>query len=272
MAQGNISEQETYELISLWLDEYKNAQTDSSKQKFKALIVTRMLPIVRRIARTIARRSYDPVEDLAQAGSIGLLKAIDGYSKKINDNFRVYAGCLIIGEMRHYLRDKLNSIKVPGHIQELTYRINSFIGTLTQEELQNLTDDYVAEVLNIPKNVVNYARQVDRRKETISLDTMFTGDDQTHTLSYEEIFSKDDYKRTSEIEDAKLVLKEVIKYLPEECREVIDLYYYKDYNQNDIAAELNLSKMQVHRRLKKSFGILYKMMADRSDGEPFLGE
>lgn len=271
MAQGKLSEQETYELISLWLDEYKNATTNESKQKIKALIVTRMLPIVRRIARTIARRSYDPVEDLVQAGSIGLLKAIDCYSKDVNDNFKVYAGCLIIGEMRHYLRDKLNSIKVPGHIQELAYRINSFIGTLTQEELHNLTDDYVAEVLNVPKDVVNYARQADRRKETISLDMIFSNDNQNN-LSYEEVFSKDDYARTSEIEDAKLILKDVIKYLPADCKEVIDLYYYKDYNQNDIARELNLSKMQVHRKLKKSFRLLYTMINGNDGNMSFYGE
>ena len=264
MAQGNLSEQETYELISLWLDEYKRSETKESKEKFKALIVTRMLPIVRRIARTIARRSYDPIDDMVQAGSIGLLKAIDGYSKSINDNFKVYAGCLIIGEMRHYLRDKLNGIKVPAHIQELAYRINSFIGTLTQEELQNLTDDYVAEVLNVPKEVVNYARQADRRKETVSLDDIFSNDN-IRNLHYEEYFSKDDYARTSEIEDAKLILKDVIKYLPDDCREILELYYYKDYNQKDIAQELNLTQMQVHRRLKKAFGLMYTMISGKKE-------
>ncbi len=264
MAQGKLSEQETYELISLWLEEYKKAKTKESKEKFKALIVTRMLPIVRRIARTIARRSYDPIEDMIQAGSIGLLKAIDGYSKNINDNFKVYAGCLIIGEMRHYLRDKLSNIKVPAHLQELAYRINSFIGTLTQEELKNLTDDYVAEVLNVPKQIVNYARQADRRKETISLDAIFANDNQKN-LHYEEIFSKDDYVRTGEIEDAKLILKDVINYLPEDCKEIIELYYYEDYNQKDIANELSLTQMQVHRRLKKAFGLMYKMIADKQE-------
>lgn len=271
MMRSSNSEQETYELISLWLDEYRNAKTEASKSKFKALIVTRMLPIVRRIARTIARRSYDPVEDMVQAGSIGLLKAIDGYSKDINDNFKVYAGCLIIGEMRHYLRDKLNNIKVPGHIQELAYRINSFIGTLTQEELHNLTDDYVAEVLNIPKEIVNYARQADRRKETVSLDDIFSNEN-SNNLSYDEYFSKDDYVRTSEIEDAKLMLKKVIKDLPEDCKKVIELYYYNDYSQTDIAKELNLTQMQVHRKLKKSFALLYSMMSGNKSEIPFIGE
>jgi RNA polymerase sigma-B factor len=161
--------------------------------------------------------------------------------------------------MRHYLRDKLNSIKVPAHIQELAYRINSFIGTLTQDELHSLTDDYVAEVLNVPKEVVNFARQADRRKETVSLDVIFSNDNQNN-LGYEEVFSKDDYARSAEIEDAKLMLKDVIKQLPADCKDVIELYYYKDMTQKDIADMLNLSKMQVYRKLKKSFRLLYTLI------------
>ena len=88
--QDKEKEQRMYELIAEWLHDYRVAETQSQKAKAKALIVTRMLPIVKRIARTIARRSYDPIEDLVQAGSIGLLKAIDSFSPERNDNFKFY--------------------------------------------------------------------------------------------------------------------------------------------------------------------------------------
>ena len=143
----NSNEQKTYELITEWLKEYHSASSRYKRAKAKALIVTRMLPVIKKIAKTIARRSYDPIEDMVQAGSIGLLKAIDSYSKDINDNFKIYAGYLIIGEMKHYLRDKLNTIRVPRHIQELSFRINSFISTLTVEEVNELTNDDVAEAI-----------------------------------------------------------------------------------------------------------------------------
>ena len=117
-------DKQTYELITRWLEAYKISTDKYERAKLKALIVSRMLPIIKKIARTIARRSYDPIDDLVQAGSIGLLKAIESYSAEVNDNFKIYAGYLIIGEMKHYLRDKLNTIRVPGHIQELSYRIN----------------------------------------------------------------------------------------------------------------------------------------------------
>ena len=155
---------ETYELVGIWLDEYHASSDKYKKSKAKALIVTRMLPVIKRIARTIARRASDPIDDLVQAGAIGLLKAIESYSKDINDNFKIYAGYLIIGEMKHYLRDKLNTIRVPRHIQELSCRINNFTKTLTLEELNELTNDDVAEALKISRRDVDFVMQADRRK------------------------------------------------------------------------------------------------------------
>ena len=246
---------ENDEMIVEWMNEYLSLKDDAKRNKIRTLIVSRMLPMVKRIARKIGRRSYDPIDDMVQAGSIGLLKAIDTYSPEINDNFKIYAGTMIIGAMRHYLRDKLNTIKVPRHIQELAYRINSFINTLTPEELSELTNDYVAEALNIPTEEVDFARQADRRKMTISLENIFpvTND----SLGFEEVLPADDYREKAELADTKLLLKNLIDKLPEDCKEIVELYYYNDFNQKDIAEHLNLNQMQVSRRLKKAFGILY---------------
>ena len=254
------NKQDVYILVNEWLEKYKKATNKYSKAKYQALIVTKMLPIIRRIASTIARRSYDPVEDMVQAGSIGLLKAISSYTLDMNIEFRIYAGRKIIGEMKHFLRDKLNSIRVPRHIQELVYRINTFTGSLTQEELHDLTSSDVAMALNIPETAVDFALEADRRTSVISLEDLFTASEDS--LGYEEVISKDDYKETSDIEDAKLILTNVIKNLPEDCKPVVELFYYKDMNQKEIAEYLNMTQMSVGRRLKKAFGLLHKMISD----------
>ena len=256
----NSKDEDTYEIISKWLEEYKITNSVLKKSKMKALIVTKMLPIIKRIARTIARRSYDPIEDMVQAGSIGLLKAIDSYSSKINDNFKIYAGYLIIGEMKHYLRDKLNTIKVPARIQELAYRINTFTSSLTYEELNNLTNDDVAEALNVPKKAVDMVLS-ERRKSAVSLEQVFNSD--SNSLNYEELLSNDNYQEKIELEDMKIFIKDTIELLPDDCREVIKMFYYEDMSQREIADRLNLSKMQVYRRTKKAFSIFYKALAER---------
>ena len=210
-----------YELVTSWLVAYKASTNKYERAKLKALIVTRMLPIVKRIARTIARRSYDPIDDMVQAGAIGLLKAIDSYSADVNDNFKIYAGYLIIGEMKHYLRDKLNTIRVPRHIQELSFRINTFTNSLTYEQLNDLTNEDVAEALKVTPKAVDFAMQADRRKSIISLENIFSDSD---SLSYEEVLSAhDDYKEARENEDDKIVLKDVIEKLPDEYKALVKM-------------------------------------------------
>ena len=256
------NEYRTYELISEWLKEYHSASDKYKKAKAKALIVTRMLPVIKRIAKTIARRSYDPIDDMIQAGSIGLHKAIDSYSQDVNDNFKIYAGYLIIGEMKHYLRDKLNTIRVPRHIQELTYRINSFTRALTFDELNELTNDDVAEALKVSPRAIDFALQADRRKSTLSLEDLYTAD--ADNLGYEEILANDNYDEYRDLEDTKIILRDVIDKLPEESQYLVKLYYYGDLNQKEIADKLGLTQMQVSRKLKKAFSLLYKMIADNT--------
>lgn len=256
----NKNEQRTYELISEWLFEYHSVTERYKKAKFKALIVTRMLPIIKKIARTIARRAYDPIEDLVQAGSIGLLKAIESYSKDINDNFKIYAGYLIIGEMKHYLRDKINTIRVPRHIQELAYRINTFTSTLTLEELNELTNDDVAEALHVTKKEVDDAIWAEKRGTTISLEDVYKAD--SDNLGYEEVLAGNNYNEFRDMEDMKIVLNEVIEKLPEEYKNLVKLFYYEDLSQKEISEKTKLTPMQVSRKLKKSFSMLYRMIAD----------
>ena len=266
MEQAKNNSENTYELVSEWLKDYKTTDNKYKKAKAKTLIVSRMLPIIRKIARTIARRSYDPIEDLVQAGSIGLLKAIDSYSNNVNDNFKIYAGYLIIGEIKHYLRDKLNTIRVPRHIQELSIRINNFTKTLTLDELNELTNDDVAEALNVSSSVVNDVMQADRRKSIISLDDMYNSSDDN--LGYEEVITGSDYKETLDLEDMKIILKDVIEKLPPESKKLVKMYYYEDMSQKEIAQKLNYTQMQISRRMKKAFSLLYHMIADKTDVIP----
>ena len=264
--QAKNNSENTYELVSEWLKDYKTTDNKYKKAKAKTLIVSRMLPIIKKIARTIARRSYDPIEDLVQAGSIGLLKAIDSYSNDVNDNFKIYAGYLIIGEIKHYLRDKLNTIRVPRHIQELSIRINNFTKTLTLDELNELTNDDVAEALNVSYSAVNYVMQADRRKSIISLDDMYNSSDDN--LGYEEVIASSDYKETRDLEDMKIILKDVIEKLPPESKKLVKMYYYEDMSQKEIAQKLNYTQMQISRRMKKAFSLLYHMIADKTDTIP----
>lgn len=256
-----------YEQIAEWLNIYHSSFDEQEKEKVKTLIVTQMYPVVKHIARTIARRSYDPIEDLVQAGFIGLLKAIERYNVSKNDNFRVYAGYLIIGEIKHYLRDQLNTIRVPRHIQELSIRIHNFTQTLTPEEVKNLTSDTVASALKLPKKTIDFALQAERRKETLSLEVIFKTDD--NGLNYEEMLFDSNYEEREKFKDAKIIFEQIIDKLPSDEKKLIDLYYKQDMNQREIAETLNLSQMSVSRKLKAVFDMIAQMVIENKKQEKF---
>ena len=181
----------------------------------------------------------------------------------------MYAGYLIIGEMKHYLRDKLNTIRVPRHIQELSVRISNFTKTLTPEELEELTNEDVASALQISTKAVDFAMQMDRRRSTISLEDVFSEDD---SLGYEELLTKKEYKNAAEIADAKIIFSEVAQKLPVESRLFLKMYYNEDLNQREIAERLKLSPMAVSRKLKKIFSELYSLIEKESSKNLIDGE
>jgi len=259
----NIPSKELYSKISEWLDTYHSTESTQKKAKMKTYIVANMIPVVKKLARTIARRATDPIEDLVQAGSIGLLKAIERYDKEKNDNFKVYAGYFIIGEMKHFIRDKMSTIHVPRHIQELCIRINNFTNALTYEELQTLTSDEVASALEVPKDAVDFALMADRRRSIISLDDSVYSVNHD-SAKFEEIIAAFDYKEQAAIEDARIIFENIIEYLPADEQVVIDMYYNQDMNQSEIAEALQLTKMAVFRRMKSAFNIIAALVAENS--------
>ena len=259
MTTDNISEEKNLdELLETWLSSYKSAKTDAECNKLKTLIVTAMMPNVKKIATTIARRDYDPVEDLVQAGVIGVMKAIENFKPELSKSFRIYAGYLIIGEIRHYIRDKMSLIRVPREIQELAYRINTFVTDVSDEYIDTLTQQDIAEALNVPVKKIGYAMEMDRRKKTVSLDQIY--DKHNQNIPFEEVVAAEDFKVSSENYDLKLILNEVIERLPDDLKELIYLYYYEDMSQKQIAEKKNLSPMMVSRKLKKAFDILHTLI------------
>ena len=255
-----------YEQISEWLRIYRTSTNSYVKEKARTLIVSQMVPVVKHIARTIARRDYDPVEDLAQAGFIGLLKAIENFDSKKNDNFRVYAGYLIIGEIKHYIRDKMNTIRVPRYIQELTIRINNFTKDLTPEEVDSLTTDDMASALEVSPKIVDLAIQAERRRSTVSLEDVYTSSS-NDSMSFEELIPGEDYKDRENFEDARIIFEDVIQKLPPNEKVIVDMYYKQDMSQKEIADALQLSPMNITRKLRHAFELMSSMVAERKSKE-----
>lgn len=258
MELSNSNDESIYIKIQDWLESYRNSNNNHKKKHLMNLIVVAMMPVIKKIANSIARRAEDPVEDLVQAGSIGLVKAIKRYNPELCPKFRIYAGYLIVGEMQHYMRDKVSLIKVPREIIELAMRIKNFVKDLSEEEMDNMTSQKVAEALDVPIQKVNTAIDIDRRKKVASLDELISVDGNKTSIG--DLTPAYDYKEFSEKYDMHMEIDNIIKNLPAEYKEIVELFYYEDMKQTEIAQKLNLNQMMVSRKLKKAFNYMYNII------------
>lgn len=251
-----------YEEIGEWLKLYKSSTNQKEKQHLQHIIALAAMPLVKKIARGLARRNTDPVEDLIQVGCVGLVKAIQLYNPKVSENFKTYATYLITGEIRHYLRDKVSMIKAPREIYELTYRVNKVMRRLKEEIGNEPSETILAEELETSVEKIKEVIDVERRKQTISLDQVITtGCDESLSL-FDKIADDNHYNLESFQED-KILIKSAIQKLDVKLQEVVILNYFEDMSQTQIATKLGISQMQVSRRLKKALTTLFNILSDQ---------
>jgi RNA polymerase sigma-B factor len=214
-------------------------------------------PYVASIARGLARRKTDPLEDLIQVGCMGLLRALAKYNPAMNVRFKTYCTYYITGEIRHYLRDKVNLIKAPRALSDLYYRMNQVIAELTQQLERHPTDLEIATALQCPTEQLAQVQEVERRQQTISLDTfhVVAADRHYPALCLETLVDEESVDSLNHL-DERLTAQRGLSMLNPPLRQVVELYYFQDQSQLAIAHALGISQMQVSRRLKKALDLM----------------
>jgi RNA polymerase sigma-B factor len=140
----------------------------------KEELVAQYLPLVKKIASGLARRSTDPVDDLIQVGSIGLLEAINRYENGHNTAFKTYAIHFITGHIRHYLRDRQTLVRGPRALQELSYRLRQVTQELNHQLGRDATSLELAQAMCVTPEQIDEARVYDRRVSVMWLATRRT--------------------------------------------------------------------------------------------------
>lgn len=252
--------------VHRWLADY----ADSRNPTVRDSIIQLSLPLVKRIAYGLARRSTDPVEDLIQVGSIGLIKAVDQFKPDAGAKFQTYATHLITGEIRHYLRDKTAMIRAPRELQELSFRINRLVQNLTSRLGREPSDVEIAQELQVSVSRVNEAYEVDRRRTLISLDQSLSSESGSEQSLIDTLVDGR-YQSNQLAKEERLMLAEAIKQLRDGLREVVQLTFYEDLSQTEVAKQLGISQMQVSRRLRTATAELYKIITQNKRGHHHKG-
>jgi RNA polymerase sporulation-specific sigma factor len=196
------------------------------------------LKLIFNLVQRFAHRGYE-LEDLFQIGTIGLIKAIDKFDFTYNVKFSTYAVPMIVGEIRRFLRDD-SPVKVSRSYKELVYKINRAKEALTRELGREPTLNEVAANLAVPREDLITALEAVQSPTSIH-ETLYQDDsDPIYVLDQLSGQKQDDWFD-------HLTLKEVIAKLPDREKEVILLRFFQDKTQNEVAALIGLSQVQISR-------------------------
>lgn len=184
--------------------------------------------------------NYVNKEDLFQVGCIGLIKAYKKYNQNLNVKFSSFAYKYIWGEMKKYIRED-KSFKVNREISNVNYKINQAINLLSQKLMREPSLEEVSRYLEIPINIINLA--IGSVKPVQSLDEVVTDED---SFSLYELIPSKEYDI-----DTNIMLQNSINNLSEEERRIIELRYYENRTQTEIANSIGKNQTWISREEQK---------------------
>jgi RNA polymerase sigma-B factor len=209
-----------------------------------------LMPLVRALATRYAGRG-EPLEDLVQVGSIGLIKAVDRFDVDRGVDFASYAVPTIVGEIRRHFRDKAWAMHVPRRLKELSVRLSRVLDQLTTELGRSPTIAELANAVGVEEEDVIDALDSMNAYSTRSLQAPFD-DSSDDNLSEKLGRAESGYE---EVEDGALVAAG-LDALDERERQIVELRFFREMTQSQIASEIGISQMHVSRLLRRALATM----------------
>lgn len=218
-------------------------------------LVRLFFPLAEHLARRFRSRG-EPLDDLIQVASIGLLKAIDRFDLGREVRFSTYAVPTIVGELKRHFRDTGWAIRVPRRLQERALLVRDAIGTSSQELGRSPTVAELAEFSSLTEEEVLEAMETMHAHSVESLDSPPDEDDSS---AGSVIGSPDD---TLELLEGWANAAPLLRTLPERERRLLYYRFVCDMPQSQIARELGISQMHVSRLLARTLAQLRGTIGD----------
>jgi RNA polymerase sigma-B factor len=212
-------------------------------------LVQRFMPLARRLARRYLS-AREPIEDLMQVASLGLLKAIDRFDTTRGNRFAAFAVPTILGELRRHFRTVAWAVHVPRGAQERALEVDKAADVLRAASGRAPSVRELAEYLEIEDGEVLEALQTNQAQDALSLDAPFTGEDDQGADPRSETIGADD-QGYAYVEDSSAVAQALQSLAPRE-RHIVHLRFVEELTQSEIAERVGLSQMQISRLLRRS--------------------
>lgn len=244
----------THELFRL----YKEKGDEEARDR---LIVSH-LNLVRFLASKFKNRG-EPLDDLVQVGTIGLIKAIDRFDPERGLEFTTYATPTILGEIKRHFRDKGWSIRVPRRLQELSAKVNQATDELTVELQRSPSVEEIAAKLGVGAEEILEAMESSGAYTSVSLEAGGSSEDDEAPALIDRLGSVDEDLDAS---DDRMVIDDAISDFSPREQEIVRMRFIDGLTQVEIAKRLGVSQVQVSRLLRRTL----RKIQDKIDPEGLM--
>lgn len=211
-------------------------------------LIMNHLNLVRFLAAKFKNRG-EPLDDLIQVGTIGLIKAIDRFEPDRGLEFTTYATPTIMGEIKRHFRDKGWSVRVPRRLQELSSKVNQAQEQLTNELQRSPSVEEIAQRVDASVEDVLEAIESSSAYTSVPLEAGGNTDDDEAPSILDRYADEDQDLVAS---DDRMVLEEAIADFSPREQDVIRMRFMEGMTQVEIAEKLEVSQVQVSRLLRRT--------------------
>ena len=211
-------------------------------------LIEHFMPLARHLARRYDRRG-EPLEDLVQVASLGLLKAIDRFDPRRGLRFSSYAVPTILGELKRYFRDTGWALHVTRGMQERVMEVTQAMEFLASHSGRSPRPQELAAYLKLPVEDVIEALNAGAAHDAASLDAPAVSDDEYPTTLGDSLGEID---RRYDLVEHTATMTRAMRMLPQRERTILLLRFSADLTQGEIADQLGISQMHVSRLIRQA--------------------
>ena len=255
------SERTGYDHLTSVLSEHATlARDDPRRATLRAELILGFWPVARNIARKYSGRHGEPVEDLEQVASLGLVLAVDRFDPARGVEFLSFAVPTITGEVLRHFRDRTAPIRLPRPLRALQGQIHDAAAELTQHHGRAARPSEIATHLGVDRGSVLRALAAGGAGYTTSLDEP-TREDERSSITrsrYEAVLGWVDPQY--DLVEYRVNLAPLLAELPEREFRILTLRFVDGLTQTEIGQQVGISQMHVSRLLTRTIRLLRRRL------------
>ncbi|MCX4856140.1 RNA polymerase sigma factor SigF [Streptomyces canus] len=251
---SRVAPKDARELSKLFFQQLAVLEEGTPEHQYaRNTLIEMNMSLVRFAAGRFRSRGPEEMEDIAQVGMIGLIKAIDRFELSREVEFTSFALPYIVGEIKRFFRDTTWAVHVPRRLQEARVQQARATEELRSRLGRTPTVKELSELMSLPEDEVREARLAANGYNSSSLDATISGSEDGEAALQDFIGTQDtDLERVEDFH----ALAPLIAELGERDRQIIHMRFVEEYTQAQLGERLGVSQMHVSRLLSRTLARL----------------